>query len=87
MRQVVAAVNAHRHVQEVIDLQTMHLGPEQVLVGIEVHLRDSLNTDELEEVINEIELAVRAILPQADHLFVEARAPDGTPVSAQTSSR
>lgn len=47
MRQVVAAVNAHRHVQEVIGLQTMHLGPEQVLVGIEVHLRDRLNTDEL----------------------------------------
>jgi cation diffusion facilitator family transporter len=76
-RRLISAVEGHASVQSLVDLQTMHLGPDEVLVGIEVHLLDELNTDALEQVVNEIETAVREIIPQADHLFVEAKQPDG----------
>lgn len=76
-RQMVTAIESHPNVQDLIDLQTMHLGPEQVLVGIEVHLSDNMSTDAVEQVVQEIEAAVREIIPQADHLFVEAKPPDG----------
>ncbi len=73
--QLVAAIEGHPHVHDLIDLQTMHLGPEQVLIGIEVHLRDDMSTDAVERVVAEIEESVREIVPQADHLFVEAKPP------------
>ncbi len=76
-RRLVAAVERHPQVHDLIDMQTMHLGPEEVLVGIEVHLRDDMTTDAVEQVVNEIEASVREIIPQADHLFVEAKPPDG----------
>lgn len=76
---VISAIEAHPNVQDMIDLQTMHLGPEQVLVGIEVHLSDNMSTDAVEQVVQEIEVSVREIIPQADHLFVEAKPPDGQP--------
>ena len=74
---MVSAIEAHPQVRDLIDLQTMHLGPEQVLVGIEVHLSDNMSTDRIEQVVQEIEESVREIIPQADHLFVEAKPPDG----------
>ena len=76
-RRLIAVVEAHPSVQSLVDLQTMHLGPDEVLVGIEVHLQDELDTDALEQVVSEIESAVREIIPQADHLFVEAKQQDG----------
>lgn len=74
-REIIAAITAHPQVNDLIDLQTMHLGPEQVLVGIEVHLKDDMTTDAVEQVVDEIERAVREIIPMADHMFVEAKPP------------
>ncbi len=75
-RQIVSAVQSHPDVHDLIDLQTMHLGPEDVLVGIEVHLRDNMSTDKVERVVQEVEASVREIIPQADHMFVEAKPPE-----------
>ena len=74
-REIIAAITSNPQVHDLINLQTMHLGPEQVLVGIEVHLRDNMTTDSVEQVVNEIEASVREVLPLADHLFVEAKQP------------
>ncbi len=75
-RMLLNAIESHPSVHDVIDLQTMHLGPEEVLIGIEVHLQDDMTTDAVEQVVQEVEASVREIIPHADHLFVEAKPPE-----------
>ena len=55
-------------------LLTMHLGPNDILVNIEVEFIDSLSTDEIEAAIDKIELRVREAVPEAKKIFIEAEA-------------
>jgi len=59
-------------VQEVLELLTMHLGPDEVLVNVNVNFVDGLNTDQVEEAIDKVEKAIRSVLPVVKQVFVEA---------------
>jgi divalent metal cation (Fe/Co/Zn/Cd) transporter len=54
-------------------MKTMHLGPDDVLVGIQVNLVDGLDTDKIEVVTDAIEKKVMEIIPKSnkEHIFVE----------------
>ncbi len=41
----------------------MHFAPEDVLVAMEVNLKDGLDTDRIEIIIDKIEQQVRQVLP------------------------
>ncbi len=59
-------------VQEVIDILTMHLGPDDVLVNLNVNFADGLTTDQVEEAIDKVEKAIQEALPSVKRIFVEA---------------
>jgi hypothetical protein len=54
-------------------MKTMHLSPTTVIVGIEVNLIDSLDTDKIEIVTDKIEQKIMTILPESkrEYIFVE----------------
>jgi divalent metal cation (Fe/Co/Zn/Cd) transporter len=54
-------------------MRTMHLGPEDILVGVQVNLVDNLDTDKIESVTDMIEQKIMQIIPNTnrDHIFVE----------------
>ncbi|MDP9197372.1 MAG: cation diffusion facilitator family transporter [Thermoproteota archaeon] len=60
-------------VNRVITLRTMHFGPKDVLVAMEVSLADNMNTDSIELVIDAIEEKVRQVLNLAtpSKIYVE----------------
>lgn len=62
-------------VQQVLELRTMHLGPNKVLLVARLHLRDGLDTDQIEELLNRIEAAVREEVPIVQHCYLEADRP------------
>lgn len=66
------AIRAVPEVQEVIDVLTMHLGPDDVLVNLNVNFVDGLTTDQVEEAIDKVEKAVQEVLPSVKKIFVEA---------------
>ena len=68
-------VESMDQVERILELLTMHLGPDDILVNIDVQFRDGLTTDELEQVIDEIEGAIRRTLPGARRIFIEPEAP------------
>lgn len=72
---ILSAVRGHRQVRQIVDLKTMHLGPDSVLVGLELNLDNDLSTDEIEGTVREIERAIREFVPSATHIFVENRSP------------
>lgn len=65
-----------RRVKEVLDLRTMQIGPEKLLVDIEVHVDDDLNTDQLEALIDKIKDRLHEKVPSIRHVQVELETPD-----------
>ena len=72
-KKVVKAVQGISEVKKVVTLRTMHLSPNDVLVGIQVNLEDGLQTDQIETVTDKIESKIMEVLPNANnnHIFVE----------------
>lgn len=58
-------------VETVGRLLTMHMGPDEILVNLEVDLVDGLSDIQVESVIDLIETGIRRILPGASNIFVE----------------
>ncbi len=50
-------------VNRIVSLRTMHFAPEDVPVAMEVNLKDGLDTDRIEVIIDKIEQQVRQVLP------------------------
>jgi cation diffusion facilitator family transporter len=68
---VMAAVLALPQVTGVGRLLTMHMGPQRILVNIEVDFENDLDGEDVEQAIDSVESAIRAALPNADNIFVE----------------
>lgn len=68
-------------IRGVIELMTMRLGPEDVLVAARVDVEPETSGDDLELVADEVERRVRASYPDVKHVFV-----DPTPGQAPTSA-
>lgn len=64
------------HVEEVLDLRTLHVGPDRLLVNIEVNLSDRLTTGEIELLIDKIEKQIVKEVPSAKNILIELETPD-----------
>lgn len=69
---VLAAIEAVEGVERVVDLRTMHLGPESVLVACDVAFDESLDTAGIENVVDVVEAAIKEQIPEAHRIYVEA---------------
>ena len=66
-----AAVLAHRNVERIGRLLTMHMGPTDIVVNLDVDFQPGLSASEVEATIDQIEEAVRSVVPSATMIFVE----------------
>jgi divalent metal cation (Fe/Co/Zn/Cd) transporter len=66
------AIESHPNVCEVVELLTMHLAPNQILVNAHVNLRNHLTTDEIEETVSEVEASIKKAEPKVYNIFLEA---------------
>lgn len=58
-------------VETVDRLLTMHLGPAEVLVNMDIGVEDGLTDQQLEAVIDRVEAEIRSVEPSATRIFVE----------------
>ena len=72
-KKIVQLINELPEVNRILTLRTMHLGPQDVLVTIEVNLVDGLDTDRIESVIDTIEQKVKQAIPYVNpsKIYVE----------------
>jgi cation diffusion facilitator family transporter len=68
---IIEAIQSHRNVVKVVELLTMHLAPEQILINAEISLRDDLVTGEIENTIEEIEDLIKRAEPRVEMIFLE----------------
>lgn len=59
-------------VDTVLELLTMHLSPDELLVAVRMDLKDSISGAEVEQVSNRIEHALRAAVPMVREVFLDA---------------
>lgn len=52
---------------------TMHFGPEEVLLALDVEFEDSLSADDIESAIRRIEAHIRKDYPIVKRIYIEAR--------------
>lgn len=72
MKRVKEIITADPSVDKVGDLLTMQLGPNQVLLTVNIQFRRNLNLQQLESAIERIENQIRAKEPMIERIFIEA---------------
>jgi len=66
-----AVVLSHPNVQSIGRLLTMHMGPDDIVINLDVDFQDGLTVEQVEATIDDIEVAVRGVAPHATQIFVE----------------
>jgi cation diffusion facilitator family transporter len=61
-------------VQRVRKSLTMHFGPHEVLLALDVEFSPQLSAKEIGDAINRVETAIRNQHPEIRHIFIEAKA-------------
>ncbi len=67
-------VAAHPEVEAVLEMLTMQLSPEDVLVAMKVDFADHLESGRIEEVSTEIDNELKAAFPAVQHVYLDATA-------------
>ncbi|WP_150460233.1 cation diffusion facilitator family transporter [Nesterenkonia ebinurensis] len=75
-RRIIDVAESVTNVRSVLDLRTMYLGSDKLLVILEVHLKDGLDTDTIEELIDTIKRTVTIAVPSVYSIQVEVETPD-----------
>jgi cation diffusion facilitator family transporter len=72
-RRIVKLIKEMPEVNRIVSMRTMHLGPEDILVGVQVNLVDNLDTDKIEVLTDAIEQKIMQVIPNTnrEHIFVE----------------
>ena len=65
------AIETHPNVVKVVELLTMHLAPEQILINAHVNLRDDLVTGDIVQTIEEVEGLIKRAEPKVEMIFLE----------------
>ena len=61
----------HDGVDEVIELMTMAIGPQALLVAARLDLSDGMSSDEVEQLATELDEAMRDALPEVREVFID----------------
>ncbi len=70
-RTILQMVERDARVRRVRGLQSMMLGPEDLLVALRVNFQDGLTTDQIEGAIDQISASLREAMPAMRHLLIE----------------
>jgi divalent metal cation (Fe/Co/Zn/Cd) transporter len=60
-------------VARVVRSLTMHFGPQEVLLTLELQFRQALSSPEVTAAIERVDRAIRTAHPEIEHVFIEAQ--------------
>lgn len=63
----------NKSVENVYEVLTMHFGPEQVLVNMNIHFNEEALAQKIPLIIDEIESEIRKEIPEIKRIFVETK--------------
>jgi cation diffusion facilitator family transporter len=84
---ITEVIEAHRGVDGVLELLTMALSPDRLLVAARVDLADGLSADEIEGASSEIDRELRERIPTVWQVFLDATPPRSAAAQAEVDRR
>ena len=64
-------VSAEPGVLKILNMRTLHTGPEEFLLAIKVEMDHSLHYDQVAQQVNHLEAKIREVVPHARYVFIE----------------
>ena len=74
---IVSVIENNKQVVELVEVRTQHLGPEEILIGVRIAFRETLQTKEIAQLINQLENDIRIELDNAGPIFIEPELSEG----------
>jgi len=71
LEMIQSALAGSVHVNSIIHLRTMHLGPDDLLLATKVDFDHSLTVEQLAHAIDQAEIAVRTAVPKTTTIYIE----------------
>lgn len=71
---ILAAARGTPEIERVVELITQHIGPEELLVALDVEFGSGVSAAEAGEVIDALEARIRAAVPIATRIYIEPAA-------------
>jgi len=65
--------NGHPHVDNVNEVLTMHMGPDDVLLNLSLDFKNSITAGDIESVVSEFEQKIKQMHPEIKRVFIEAQ--------------
>jgi cation diffusion facilitator family transporter len=81
---IVDVLDRHEQVDDVVELMTMAMGPDSLLIAVRLDLADGLDSDDVERLASALEREIREAVPAANHVFIDPTHRREQPVSATT---
>jgi cation diffusion facilitator family transporter len=79
---IVEVLRGRDEVEAVVELMTMAMGPDSLLVAARLDLADGLDSDGVERLASELDRGIREAVPAAAHVFIDPTHRREQPVSA-----
>ena len=73
-RKIRSIISDTDEVKKVLGFYTLNIGLGRILVHAEIHLENNLVTDEIEEIVRNIEKRIKKKVPEAKQIHIEIRA-------------
>jgi cation diffusion facilitator family transporter len=68
---IAAEIESAPGIDALLDLRTMHLGPDQLIVAARVAFEDGISADRAEDVADEVDRRLADRLPRVSHVFLD----------------
>lgn len=75
-QRIIGAAQSVKGIQSILDIRTMYLGSARILVILEVHMPDGLETNQIEKIVDNVKEVVQENVPEVHHIQVEVETPD-----------
>lgn len=69
---LLAIVEETPEVQQVVELKTIHFGPETILLNLGLQFAETMTVAQLEAIVDELENRVKTQVPEVKRIFIEA---------------
>jgi cation diffusion facilitator family transporter len=69
------AAESVAQVEKVLEIRTMMMGTNNILINLKIHLKDDLSTDQVEKVIDRTKESIQKKIPGRTHINIEPETP------------
>lgn len=69
-------IAAHKEIRKILDLRTMYMGPDNIMISTDIYLKETLTTKEIEKLVDKLQTHLQEKIPEAKFIQIETETPE-----------